>query len=176
MANTMLDKRRTDLRGTTLENPYWVTSAEIDKDYVGYEGVLFDFPLTGGNTNSKGLTIIESICFEVTTEWAGGTITLDVGLGTIPLITTTDLGTVTITNADEYIINTEITEGTVGTYFSAASDFVTALAAGTFGSPVKIIHLDVDIPVIYVTVTTNTTITAGAGRVHALLNRVPLLG
>jgi hypothetical protein len=176
MANTMLDLRRTDLRGTTLENPYWVTSAPITKDADDTEAVLFDFPLTGGNTNTRGLTIIHCICCEIVTPFAGGTITLDIGLGTIPLITTTTGGTVTITDADEYIINTEITHGTAGVYFPQASDFVTALAAGTHGSPVVLVHLDAAIPVIYATLVSDAAITAGVARVHALFNRVPLMG
>jgi len=176
MANTMLDLRRTDLRATTLENPYWVTSAEINKDADDTEAVLFDFPLTGGNVNSRGITCIYAICCEITTLFAGGTITLDIGLGTIPLITTTTGGTVTITDADEYIINTEITHGTVGVYWPQASGFLTELAAGTHASPVTIAHLDADIPVIYATLVSDAAITGGAARVHALLNRVPLMG
>ncbi len=169
------DLRRTDLRGTSLENPYWVTSAELTKADDTKGALLFDFPLTGGNTNSRGLTIIEAICFEVTTLWAGGNITIDIGLGTIADGDYAADDDIEATDLDKYIPTADITYGTVGTYFPDGGDYVTELAAMTFGSPVVIAHLDALIPVIYATITTDTTITGGAGRVHALLNRVPLL-
>ena len=172
----MLDLRRTDLRGTTLENPYWVTSAEITKDADDAEAVLFSFPLTGGATPNRGITLVTAICCEIVTLFAGGTITLDIGIGTIPLETTTTAGTVTTTDEDEFIDNTEITHGTVGTYFPATGDYVTVLAAGTFAAPVQIISLDADLIVIYATLVSDAAITGGVARVHALLHRVPLMG
>ncbi len=172
----MLDLRRVDLRRQTLENPYWVTSAEINKDADDAEAVLFSFPLTGGATPSRGLILITAICCEIITAFAGGTITLDIGLGTIPLESTTTAGVVTITDADEFIINTEITHGTPATYFPAASGWVTAWVAGTFVSPVAIVPLDADVPVVYATLVSDAAITAGAARVHALVHRVPLMG
>lgn len=176
MANTMLDLRRTDLRGTTLENPYWVTSGVIAPAADDKEAVLFDFPLTGGNVGSRGMTVIAAICCEIVTLFAGGTITLDIGLGTIPLITTTTGGTVTVTDTDEFIDNTEITHGTTGVYWGAGTDYVTELAACTMASPVTIVHLDADIPVIHATLISDAAITGGVARVHALFNRVPLMG
>jgi hypothetical protein len=171
----MLDLRRTDLRTTTLENPYWMTSAEINKDCDDTEAVLFSFPASGGWMHTRGLFLITAICCEVITAFSGGTITLDIGYGTIPLETTTTGGIVTETDVDEYIDNTEITEGTAGIYFPAATDFVTALAAGTFVAPVRIDPVDADVPVIYAKLLSDATITAGAARVHALVHRVPLV-
>ena len=172
----MLDLRRTDLRGTTLENPYWITSAPITPDADDTEAVLFSFPLTGGATPNRGLVLITSICCEITTLFAGGTITLDIGYGTIPLEATTTGGTVTETDVDDYIDNTEITHGTVGIYFGAATDFVTALAAATFVQPVKIIPVDSAVPVVYAKLLSDAAITGGSARVHALVHRVPLMG
>ena len=172
----MLDLRRTDLRGTTLENPYWVTSAEIAPAADDTEAVLFSFPLTGGATPNRGVVLITAICCEIITAFAGGTITLDIGIGTIPLESTTTGGVVTETDLDEFIDNTEITHGTPATYFPATGDFVTALAAGTFVAPVKIVPVDSAVIVVFATLLSDATITAGAARVHALLHQVPLMG
>ena len=172
----MLDLRRTDLRGTTLENPYWITSGEITNACDDTEAVLFSFPLTGGATPNRGIALVTSICCEIITAFAGGTITLDIGIGTIPLESTTTDGTVTETDEDEYIDNTEITHGTPGVYFGAATDYVTALAAGTFVAPVQIVGLDADLVVIYAKLVSDAAITAGLARVHALINNIPLMG
>lgn len=172
----MLDLRRVDLRRQTLENPYWVTSAEINKDCDDAEAVLFDFPLTGGASPNRGITLVTAICCEIITAFAGGTIVLDIGIGTIPLITTTTGGTVTETDLDEFIPTADITNGTPGVYFPDGGDFVTVLAAGTYAAPVQIVGLDADIKVIYANLTSDAAITAGAARVHALLHNVPLMG
>ena len=172
---SMLDLRRTELRTTTLENPFWMTSAEINKDCDDTEAVLFSFPAEGGWVHTRGLILVTAICCEVITAFAGGTITLDIGYGTIPLESTTTGGTVTETDVDEYIDNTEITHGTPGVYFPVATDFVTALAAATFVAPVSIIPANATVPVIYAKLLSDATITAGTARVHALVHRVPLV-
>lgn len=172
----MLDLRRTDLRGTTLENPYWISSAPVTKDADDTEAVLFSFPLTGGASSTRGLTLITSICCEIIVGFAGGTIVLDIGLGTIPLESTTTGGTVTTTQIDEYIPTADITSATPATYFPDGGDFVTALAAATFVVPVQIVPLDSAVPCILATLTSDAAITAGSARVHALVHRVPLMG
>lgn len=172
----MLDLRRTDLRGTTLENPYWITSAAVNKDADDTQAVLFSFPLAGGATPNRGLVLVTAICCEIITGFVGGTVVLDIGLGTIPLETSTTGATVTTTDADEYIPTADITNGTPATYFPDGGDFTTVLAAATFAAPVAIVPLDADVPVILATLTSGAPITAGVARVHALIHRVPLMG
>ena len=43
---TIIDVRRTDLRTNVLENPYWITSGEIDKSHDDKASLLFSFPIT----------------------------------------------------------------------------------------------------------------------------------
>lgn len=172
----MLDLRRTDLRGTTLENPYWVTSAEINKDADDAEAVLFSFPLTGGATPNRGIVLITIICCEIIVGFVGGTPSMTIGVGTIPLESSTTGATVTITDADDYFPSASITEATPGIYFPAAGDWLVASAAATFVQPVQLLPLDADLPVIYAALTSGSPITAGSARVHALMHRVPLMG
>lgn len=172
----MLDLRRTDLRGTTLENPYWVTSAEIAPAADDAEAVLFSFPLTGGATPNRGLVLITIICCEIITGFVGGTPSMTIGTGSIPLETSTTGATVTITDADDFFPSASITEATPGIYFPAAGDWLTAAAAQTFAQPVALTPLDADVPVLYAALTSGSPITAGAARVHALMHRIPLMG
>ena len=172
----MLDLRRTDIRTTSQENPYWVSSAEIKPEADDKEAVLFSFPLSTGPVYNRGLFLVTAICCEIIIGFAGGTILLDIGLGTIPLETSTDGATVTTTDLDEYIPTADITSATPATYFPDGGDFVTALAAATFAVPVQIVPLDATVPVILATLTSDAAITAGSARVHALMHRVPLMG
>ena len=170
----MLDLRRTDLRGTTLENPYWVTSAELNYDADDAEAVLFSFPLTGGATPNKGYVLVTIICIEIITAF-NGTSSITVGNGTIPTDAAVTGDTVTTTAAESFIPSASITEGTPAVYFAAAGTFVDAIAAGTFVTPVIIKAAATATPVIYAALT-GTSPTTGAARVHALIHRLPLLG
>lgn len=171
----MLDLRRTDRRTNTLYNPYWTTSAEITPACDDTEAVLFSFP-TISPIHFRGLLILQEICCEVITAFAGGTITLDIGMGTIPLESTTTGGVVTETDVDEYIDNTEITHGTPAVYFPATGDWITAKLLMTNLASTIITPADSTVPVIYAKLASDAVITAGVARVHAMLNVVPLMG
>ena len=172
----MLDLRRTDLRGTTLENPYWVTSAEINKDADDDQAVLFSFPLTGGATPNKGKVLITIICCEIITGFVGGTPSMTIGSGTLATDDITTGGVCSVVTADEYFASTGITEATPGVYFPAAGNWLTAAAAATFAHPVTQTATATAVPVIYAALTSGSNITAGAARVHMLVHRLPLLG
>jgi len=172
----MLDLRRTDLRGTTLENPYWVTSAEINKDADDAEAVLFSFPLTGGATPNRGIVLITIICCEIIVGFVGGTPTMTIGTGSLATDDITTGGVCTDVDADDFFPSASITEATPGIYFPAAGDWLTVSAAATFADPVVIVAADTTVPVVYAALTSASPITAGSARVHALMHRVPLMG
>ncbi len=169
-ATTMLDLRRSDLRTNVLENPYWLTSAEVGISADDTAAVMFSF---SSAVYTRGVILIHAICMQVTTLWAGGTITLDIGTGTIPLESTTTAGTVTVTDEDDYIDNTEVTHGTVGYYFPAATDYLTGIAAQTWPAVCKIVPAASTVPCVVVFPVSNSTMTGGASRIHMLISELP---
>jgi len=200
---TILDQRRADQRGQTLENPFWLTSAEITKDADDLGAVLFSFPKVGHDY------VVKDIIVEIVEAFAGGTITLDIGSGTLATDLITTDGDVTIVDADAYIDTTDITNGTIGLYSGRAT---TALTDGTLGTasdslaeitdtyveatianalaslaakvnalinaqrilPRSIIEgATTTVPCIYATLVSDDVITAGRARVHILVAKVP---
>lgn len=161
---TMLDLRRADQRTNVLANPFWLKSALITPKANGAEAVLFSFPAVGG----VAVTQIHSVAFHLK-EAFDGTPSVLVGIGTIPLESSTDGATVTTTDADEYFETTEITEATPGWYFPTTSDLFDMLAAGTI---VTIVHADATVPVVLVTYTA-TAPTTGQGRLYMLVSQLP---
>jgi hypothetical protein len=161
---SMKDKRRADQRGQTLENPFWLTSAEINKDDDDAEAVLFSFPKAGEDYLVLGAVV------EVIEAFAGGTVALNIGAGTIATDGVTDGATVTVVDADEYVPTADITNGTIGKYVATSGDMVAALAAGTF---LVITGTAATVPVVYAALTSSATITAGRARVHLLVSRIP---
>lgn len=158
---TMLDLRQPDERDNFLPNPFWIRSGVLTPAANGYEAVFFSFPTIKG-----ARTIIHCMAFEIMTVFNGTSPSILIGLGSIPLETSTDGATVTTTDADEYFETTEITEGTAGWYFPTTSDYFDMRTAGTI---VAITNADATVPVIMATYTA-TTPTTGRGRLHALIS------
>lgn len=156
---SMKDLRRTDERDHVWMNPFWMTSGWIDFKANGDEAVFFSFPAAKGN-----ITLLYEAVFQVVQVF-DGTPDMLIGLGTIPLESTTDGGTVSVVDADEIFQTGDITLGTVGSYFLSGGDMFTALAAGSPG--VIITHADATVPVVYATYTA-TTPTTGRGRLLLL--------
>lgn len=166
MANTMLDVRRADERDHVWYNPFWVTSGDLAPAADDTEAVFFSFPLVRG-----AITLIYEAVFEVITLFDGTGVDALIGIGTIPLETTTTGGTVTVVDADEIFETGDITITTAAFYYLSGGDMYTALAAGSPG--VTIVNLDADLPVIYATLTASTAITVGRGRLHLLMSILP---
>ncbi len=162
--STILDIRRTDQRGQTLENPFWLTSAEINKDADDTGALLFSFPKAGDDYLVLGAVV------DVIEAFAGGTIVLDIGLGTLATDDITTAGLVTVVDIDEFVPTADTTSGTIGKYIAATGDMITALAAGTF---LKISGAVTTVPTVYATLTSDAAITAGRARVHLLVTKLP---
>jgi len=163
-----VDRRRTDQRANTLENPYWISSAIISNlADAGKNVVLFSFPKAGEIYLIQEV-ILQNIVLAVT-----GT-TVDIGSGTIPLESTTTGGVLTVTDLDEYFKQGDYAV-TAATFFGSTtgntSDWLSAKAAGTYAAPRILIGAAGTVPVIYATV--GAGFTAGTFRVHVLLTRIP---
>jgi hypothetical protein len=174
--NMTKDYRRTDLRTNLFEFPYWITSGEVlGKDiYHTAEGtkagVVFDFHVAGE------IIFVEQVVFQVITEYTAGT-TIEVGLGTIPAYTDT-INTTVITNTDydEYIKVDDITATTIGYYgpdTAHTSDWLAAKITGSYAAPYIITGAATTTPVITVAVINAGAVTAGVGRLHMLISRIP---
>jgi hypothetical protein len=166
----MLDLRRQDARTNVLENPFWLTSAMLTPAADDLEAVFFSFPAAYGDNTY----LVQSICVETIIAFAGGTVAITIGTGTIPLESSGDGATVSVVDANFYFEDLADTGiGAVGLDFPDGSAFLTALAAGTHEALV-ITCADATVPVIYAALTSNATITAGAARIHALVSRIPM--
>lgn len=160
------DKRRTDIRSQVLENPYWLTSAEFGYEDTGDEVILFEF------ANAGEITIVQHCIVHVSTLFAGGTPSIDVGLGTVA---TPGANVITPIDADDLIKSADITETTAGIYGWATSDGYTAWAAGTVTAAATgantIVGAATTVPVVYATVAASAT--AGVARCHLLVSTIP---
>jgi len=162
----MKDKRRQDRRSAVhTQTPFWITSGVIDKACAGKEAVLFSFP--AGADSSPAVYEVHAVVAK-TEEAFDGDAALLVGLGTIPLETTTDGGTVTAVDADYFLVDADVTK-TVNAYSpQASSAFFTALGTGAMK---LIVGVDAAVPVVYSSLT-QTTMTTGKSRVMLLVSRV----
>lgn len=159
----MLDLRRTDERDHVWMNPFWMTSAYIDHSADATEAVLFSFPAAKGC-----ITLIYEAVFQVTQIW-NGTPDMLIGLGTIPLESTTTGGTVSVVDVDEIFETGDINLAATGYNYLSGGDMLTALAAGKPG--VTIVHADATVPVVYADYDA-TTPTAGRGRLMLLVSQL----
>lgn len=163
---TMLDLRRTDERDHVWYNPFWVSSAELTPDADDKEAVFFSFPTVRG-----AQTLLYEAVFEVLAVFDGTGVDALVGIGTIPLETSTDGATVTAVDADEIFQTGDITITTAGFYYLSGGDMFVALAAGSPG--VIITNADAAVPVVYASLTATSAITVGRGRLHLLMSILP---
>lgn len=159
-----VDFRRMDQRNAVQPEPLWVTSGLFDLTATGKGALLMSFPTTLGK-----LYAIHGLVLEVAILFAGGTPSIDVGLGTIALDTVTTGGDITIVDADGLIPSADITEGTKGKYPALTGAAVTLWAAGQMQ---LITCADTAVPVIYATLSSG--LTAGAARLHVLMSRIPV--
>ncbi len=183
MAGTMFDARRTDLRSNVLENPYWISSLEMDEaDIEDKIAIPFSFPIGVAATKgpsasySCGLVLFHDFMIEVTEVFAGGTPTLNIGQYTIATddITTegatSDIGTPLYYHATDGAADITAT----GIYHPDTScSWLTAKAAGTWGTNASVIPADTTVLCIGVAASSNTTLTAGKLVLHVLISEVP---
>lgn len=157
-----VDFRRMDQRSTVQPVPFWLTSKLFDHTATAKGAVLFSFPLAVGF-----LFAIHAAILHVKEAFAGGTPSIDIGLGTIATDDAPE--TVTIVDADELIPSADITEGTLGKYPALTGDSVTLWAAGQMQ---LVTCADTAVPVVYATLSSG--LTAGAGVLQLLVSKVPL--
>ena len=174
---TMLDLRRTDLRSNVLENPYWITSASIEKEADDKDAVLFSFPITKlvapGYGNS--LIILHMMTFEVTEAYVGGSPDILVGVGSLATDDITTDGAVTDVDVDEYFETGDITVATPAHYPPNGGNYLGLIAAQTFSAYASLVPADTTVLCIEAQLTSGEAITAGTGRLHVLLSVVPTL-
>lgn len=165
---TAIDYRRTDLRKQVLENPFWITSGEVSVvEADDLAAILFSFP------NAGRVMIVHEICVQITEVCAGGTAAGLIGTGTLATDGVTTGGVVTDVDQDDYLATAAITWGTLGYYYPATCDFITAKAAGTLSGPTVIVGAATTVPAICAYCTNVGTPTAGKFRVHALISEIP---
>ena len=162
MAALDTDLRRTDQRTNVRINPFWITSAEINKDVTNEKVALFAFPAALGNF------YLHQFVFEVETLFAGGTPLIDIGYCTLddPATNLNYSGF----DQDEYIPQADLTATTAGYYMPDGGDWFTAWAAGTVGV-MTVEGADTAMPCIVATVSTG--LTSGAGRLHVMVSKLP---
>lgn len=171
----LLDYRRPDLRKQTLENPVWITSGIFGKEADDAGALLFSFPKnpvpdnlapysTYAPAGDLGLCgkcyMIEDAVIEIIEAFAGGTVTIDVGVGTIATDAAVDGENITYSANDGVVDNTDITEGTIGFYKVAA-----ALRT-------MVTNADTSTPCIFAALASNAAITAGKARLHLKISRI----
>ena len=184
------DLRRTDLRSNVLENPYWLTSAEIVALTVeDYTAVLFSFPATSTD-NSPGygtnLICLHSVIFEVCTAVTGsGSVAGTVGWATVAADVCGSPGTADVTTVivDSLLQSSEITWATPGYYAPRAAstgEWVVESEKGAVFDTANASHAitpvaaDGAVPCIVCALTDGAaTMTGGTCRLHMLISEVP---
>jgi len=169
---TLVDYRRDDVRRYDHHVRYWMTSAEFggvaDDDKCA---LLFSFPAA----KYGGLILIHNVLCQITTLYAGGTITLDIGSCTLATDNVTTAGVSTDVDKDEYIPTADITSGTAAIYPALTGDWITAYLLKTNLTPVTITPADTTVPCIAAYTTSDAAITAGNARVIIEISEVPVV-
>ena len=173
----LLDYRRPDLRKQTLENPVWIASDVFGKEADDKGALLFSFPKvpvpdnlnpysTYAPAGDLGLCgkcyMIEDAVLEVIEAFTGGTVTLDVGSGTIATDAAVSGDNITYSANDGIVDNTNLTLGTIGFYKSAVTTMPRTLIS----------NADTNTPCVFAAITSTAAITAGKARLHLKLSRV----
>lgn len=166
---TAIDYRRTDERNHVWLNPYWISSGiMVGADCEDKGAILFSFP-------KVKKFYIEQVVLQVVTAFTANT-TITIGYGTLATDAVTTGGDITVVDADEYLLNADITIGTAGWYAATTantSDWLTAKAAGTHAAPYVLTGAATSVPVIYASMANAGTIAAGTARLHVLLTEIP---
>ena len=179
MAN-VLDLRRTDLRTNVLENPYWISSKEMDADCDAEVALLFDFPITlvAGSLSpiayGNSIILVHEMVLEVNTIFAGGTPALVIGQHTIDLQTTLAYTDDIDPNGYVESIAGSGASAAAGLYpLHATSAFDTAKVAGQHATLAAITPTDTSVPGI--TASYSGGVTSGSSVLHVLISRVPVV-
>jgi hypothetical protein len=168
---TCIDLRRTDLRVSALENPYWVTSANIIATACDdLAAILFSFPVAGRNY------FLHQMVFELIEAYDSTTPLVAIGSGTIATDAITTGGVVTDVDPVGYFNATDVTEATPGYYLPIAtgtSPYYDALVANT--ASILIVHGAAStVPCICAYISNGSgTFTTGQGRLHILISEMP---
>ena len=170
---TMIDYRKRD-QYRHIHHPYWIFCGEISAVLADDKGALA-FAFSAAQFGSSTRILIEKVAFQVTEAFAGGTITVDVGSGTIETEAAQDGDDITLVDKDDYVPTADITSGTLGMYFAATGDWITAKLLRTELGPCIITPADATVPVVYVSIASDATITAGKGRVFMQITEVPFV-
>ena len=185
-----VDLRRSDLRSNVLENPYWITSAEmVAKDIDTYDAVLFSFPIgAAAVTNPSAiygnrLICIHAFALEVVVAVTGGTPVITIGLGS--LVTDDACGTlavpgtadVTDITVDNFLQDGDLAEATPAFYSPQLTGAAFGVAIGAMADfdtgNTAIAITPADGTVICVVAYQTGTPTAGSYRVNMLISEVP---
>ena len=173
----LLDYRRPDLRKQTLENPVWIASDVFGKEADDKGALLFSFPKNpvpdnlspystyapAGDLGISGKCyMIEDAVVEIIEGFVGGTVLLDVGIGTIATDAAVNDDNITYSANDGVIDNDDITEGTIGFYPTGVSTLARTL----------VVNADTNTPCIFAAITSDAAITAGKARLHLKLSRI----
>lgn len=181
-STTMLDLRRTDLRTQVLENPFWITSAEMTEACDEKAAVLFSFKKESGISPGYGnsVIIIREMVLEVLETFLGSGSVAAFTLGKGSLATDAQATTHTTVDANEYF---EATQGAAAVinlgvnYPNTSADYVTDWEARVHGEGYVITPADTVIPTVVAYLTNDTaTLTQGRAYLHMLIDRVPLVG
>lgn len=163
------DYRRTDLRTTVLENPFWITSAVFDVAVIttGKAGLLFSFPA------ANRIYLIMAVVAQ-TTQALIGVPTVNIGLGTIANDATP--ATITYTNADD-LIKTGDQSATAGDFWGPAGSGSVWLTANLAQLTPTSLNARIikgaasSTPCVYAAI--GGTATSGKGRLHLLITILP---
>jgi len=170
---TILDYRRADLRTNVLENPYWITSGEVDC-VAGDDLACVVFSFSAANYTS-GLVLIHYMCVNVIVAPAGGgTELVLVGSYTLATDDVTTAGLATEVDPNEYFEDGDVDETTTGYNWASGGDYFTAMDAATWAAPASIVPADTTVPCIVVVPSSGAAISAGTLRVIALISEVPV--
>ena len=169
MVDILADKRRND-DNRTMWTPYWLVSNEFD--YADADGtdvcLLWSFPKAKyGNS----IILIQQMAIQVTTLYAGGSPSLEVGAWTIATDAVTAGGVITVVDADEYIPSADITETTAGLYWALTGGWIAAALLRTNAGSEVITPADTTVPCIAVSGAASGS--AGAARVLMQVIEVP---
>ena len=185
-----VDLRRSDLRSNVLENPYWITSAEmVAADIDTYDAVLFSFPIGAAAVSNPSaiygnrLICIHAFALEVVVPVTGGTPVITIGLGS--LVTDDACGTlaapgtddITDITVDNFVQDAAVVEGTAGFYAPVLTGGAYGVAVGAMTNfdtaNTAIAVTPADGTVICVVAYQTGTPTAGSYRANMLISEIP---
>lgn len=176
MATKIVKDYRNPAQRRYIYQPYWISSLEVKGLDIGSDetkmGLCFSFPAA---QYGSSIILIEKCVIQITEAFAGGTVTVEVGSWTLATDIVTDGGVATIVDVDDYIESADVTHGTIGYYFAATGDWITAHLLATQGAVTRIVPADATVPAIGVDITTDGTLTAGKCRLHFQVTEIPIV-